>query len=103
MPLYEYIDEANDEIVEIFLHHDEADDIGAIRNHDCRRLRRILSQIVSKVDNGFVSRQVHRWHPDVKNHTKEGWAAFNNKKEAREFIARNNSKEGASTDWSLDN
>jgi hypothetical protein len=81
MPLYEYIDEANDEIVEIFLHHDEADDIGAIRNHDGRRLRRILSQIVSKVDNGFVSRQVHRWHPDVKNHTKEG----------------------ASTDWSLDN
>jgi hypothetical protein len=39
----------------------------------------------------------------VKNHTKEGWAAFNNKREAREFIARNNSKEGASTDWSLDN
>ena len=103
MPLYEYIDEANDEIVEIFLHHDEADDIGAIRDHDGRRLRRILSQVVSKVDNGFVSRQVHRWHPDVKNHTKEGWAAFNNKNEAREFIARNNSKEGASTDWSLDN
>ena len=57
MPLYEYIDEANDEIVEIYLHVDECDDIGAIRNHDGRKLRRVLSSVVSRVDNGFVSRQ----------------------------------------------
>jgi hypothetical protein len=103
MPLYEYIDESNDEVVEIYLHADEADDIGAIRNENGRRLRRIFSQVSTKIDNGFVSRQVHRWHPDVKHHTKEGWAAFNNKREAREFIARNNAKEGSTTDWSLDN
>jgi len=102
MPLYEYIDEANDEIVEIYLHVDECDDIGAIRNHDGRKLRRVLSSVVSRVDNGFVSRQVHRFHPDVKHHTKEGWAAFNNRNEAKEFIARNNGRDSASTDWSLD-
>lgn len=103
MPLYEYIDDSNDEIVEIFLHADEADDIGAIRTHEGRKLRRILSTIAAKVDNGFVSRQVHRWHPDAKHHTKEGWAAFNNRNEAREFIARNNSRDNAAADWQLDN
>ena len=103
MPLYEYIDESNDEIVEIYLSVDECDDIGAIRTVDGRRLRRIFSSVGTRVDNGFVSRQVHRFHPDVKHHTKEGWAAFNNKSEAREFIARNNSKEQSTTDWSLDN
>jgi len=45
---------------------------------------------------------VHRFHPDVKHHTKEGWAAFNNRNEAREFIARNNGRDSASTDWGLD-
>lgn len=102
MPLYEYIDEANDEIVEIYLHVDECDDIGAIRNHDGRKLRRVLSSVAAKVDNGFYSRQVHKWHPHAKHHTKEGWAAFNNKQEAREFIARNNGEASASTTWSLD-
>jgi len=87
MPLYEYIDDSNDEIVEIFLHADEADDIGAIRTHEGRKLRRILSTVAAKVDNGFVSRQVHRWHPDAKHH----------------IIARNNSRDNAAADWQLDN
>ena len=102
MPLYEYIDEDTGETVELFLHHDECDDIGQIRREGDRRLRRIFSQVATNIDNGFVSRQVHKWHPDVKNHTKDGWAAFNNRREAREFIARNNGRGNSATDWSLD-
>ena len=102
MPLYEYIDEANDEVVEIFLHVDECDDIGAIRNHEGRKLRRIMSSLATKVDKGFTTRQVHKWHPDAKHHTKEGWATFSNKREAREFIARNNGRQNAQQEWSLD-
>lgn len=102
MPLYEYIDEANDEIVEIYLHVDECDDIGAIRNHDGRKLRRVLSSVVSQVDNGFVSRQPRKWHPDAKHHTKDGWAAFNNRSEAREFAARNNGRAANDCDFHMD-
>lgn len=102
MPLYEYIDESNDEVVEIYLSVDECDDIGAIRTVDGRRLRRILSSVGTRVDNGFVSQQVHRFHPDVKHHTKEGFAAFSNRAEAREFIAKNNGRSNADVDWNLD-
>lgn len=102
MPLYEYIDEANDELVEIFLHVDECDDIGAVRNHDGRRLRRVLSSVGTKVEREFITRQVDKWHPDAKHHTKEGWCAFNNRNEAREFVARNNSRSNAANDWHLD-
>lgn len=102
MPLYEYIDEDTGEAVELFLHVDECDDIGAIRQENGRRLRRVFSNVAAQIDNGFVSRQVHRFHPAVKHHTKEGFAAFNNRQEAREFIARNNGEASASTTWSLD-
>lgn len=102
MPLYEYIDEDTGEAVELFLHVDECDDIGAIRQENGRRLRRVFSNVAAQIDNGFVSRQVNKWHPDVKRHTKEGWAAFNNRNEAREFIRRNNGRSNATQDWSLD-
>lgn len=102
MPLYEYIDEDTGEHVELFLHHDDCDDIGAIRQENGRRLRRVLSTIAASVDNGFVSRQPQKWHPDAQRHTKEGWCAFNSRQEAREFSKRNNQRAGADLDFHVD-
>ena len=47
---------------------------------------------IKNTDYQFFSRQPKKWHPDAPMYTKEGYPAFNTKKQADEFAAKSNAR-----------
>lgn len=103
MPIYEFRDANTNEPVDAYLPVADAPEFGEFVTVDGRLLMRVVSNIQSPiVDNGFVSRQPAKWHPDAPAHTPDGWCAFKSDKEAADFCKRNNGDGLATLDFQVD-
>lgn len=100
--IYQFVDEATGEPVELNLPMGSAPCIGETTRQGGRVLRRVVTAPRIAVDKGCVSWQVERWHPDVKQHTKDGLAVFPNREAAKEFIRKNNGDARSDQDWHYD-
>ncbi len=92
MPMYEFLDVAADEVVEVFFAMKDAPALGAEIQHEGRTLQRLLSAHQANTDlvrDRFpvVSRSLCKNHPDCP-HDRKGNAVIKNRQHRRELCAK---------------
>ena len=102
MPEYPYEDVETGETVDLFRTMAEADSIGAVIEHEGRKLRRLASQGVGTIDAGFhpfTSISQARHDPDAPRHDAQGRPQFQSKREVQDFLAKKNARGGKELVW----
>lgn len=107
--LYDFKDTETGEAVQVRLDHKAAPHKGDVIEIDGRRLKRLNTNGVSERSIArpadgirgaqfrqgcIVSRQLPRWWKGAKQHTKDGWPAFETEREVQEACRREADKPG---------